>query len=282
MKSINLICFLVAIVQTISFSQIPNGQFEEWQTIDTIEHPVAWTTNNFYVGYAPVQKVEDAIEGNYSLKISSTARDLNGFATWPGCAHVKFLPTQTYQYMTASVRIDSVKEGRIEIRVKQRNANGFYEKIGGWVRNTVTVGVKDIWFPLEQMQMDTLLVEVWAFNKDTPEWETNTTYSAAVLDNLALTNTVGAQEIHAGEGIDLHVSPNPVKELLTVKLTERQVGASTLRLIDLQGRARQEHKFQNLSVAFLDVSGLQLGIYVLEMSSEGGIVARKRVVVAGK
>jgi hypothetical protein len=274
MKSINLICFLVAIVQSSAYSQIPNDQFEEWQTIDTIEQPVAWTTNNFYV-----QKVEDAIEGNYSLKISSTARDLNGFATWPGCAHVKFLPTQTYQYMTASVRIDSVKEGRIEIRVKQRNANGFYEKIGGWVRNTVTVGAKDIWFPLEQMQLDTLLIEVWAFNKDTPLWETNTTYSSGILDNLALTNTVASKDHFGIARISWELSPNPTKDKLRIVLNEPIFEPCKLRLLNLRGQACQIHNFQNLSETTLDLQALRSGVYILEIISSEQVLQRDKIVL---
>lgn len=270
--------FLLCLSVMATVAQIPNGNFEEWETIDTIENPVHWQTNNHYVDYAPVVKVEDAIDGDYSMKISSTARDIFGTATWPGCAHVKLLPTDTYQYMTASIKIDSIEMGEIEIRVKQRTTDGFFEKIGGWQRETVTNGVSHIWFPIEQTSLDTLLIEIWAFNQDEPAMG-NTGYSEAIIDNLTLTNTVATQQAIEADAIDWLISPNPAKDMVTVRLDRPLTSPFQLLLLDLQGRVHQTHNFTHLKETTFNLEGILPGVYILALRKDGLTLQQSKVVV---
>ncbi len=276
MKSTFLPLFLCC--QTlISVAQIPNSNFEAWETIDSIENPVHWQTNNYYVGYTPVVKTEAAIEGNYSIKISSTARDVVGGATLPGCAHVRFLPTEIYKSMTASVRIDSMDAGKIALRVKQRTAGGFFEKIGEWSSNTVTSGTLSIVFPVDQSQIDTLLLEIWAFNTETVLG--NIGYSEAILDNLHLTTMVTTEQMPFAGSVDWRISPNPAREAVSVRLDPGITGPGQLRLIDLQGRVRLDLLFQNLSEATIDLGGLETGVFLVELNRRGLVVQRKKLVL---
>lgn len=274
------ICYFLCIFASLVNAQIPNGNFEDWETSDTIETPVSWKTNNYYVGFTPVLKTSDAIQGNYSMKISSTARDVNGLPTWPGCAHVKLVPDQLYQFMTASVRIDSAKEGRIEIRVKQRNSDGFYDKIGGWVRSSVTNGVNNIWFAIEQLQMDTLLIEVWAINKDVSEWEVNSTYVEGIIDNLGLTNTVATIEPSNAEEGNISLWPNPANDYIKVSQKGASGGYGKLNIIDMQGNVQYEQERMMSSEITVDISKLQSGTYILEAIEQNIVTCRKKFVVS--
>ncbi len=258
-----------------TLAQIPNGNFEEWQTIGNIESPKYWQTNNYYESSTPVDKEEDAIEGNYSMKISSTA--FNIFGTLPGCAHVKFLPQQIYSYMTASVKIDSIEMGEIDIRIKQRTPNGLFEQIGGWESTTPTAGVSQIVFPIAQTQLDTLLIEIWAYNTQTIFGITG--YSEAVIDNLNLTTISSSLDAHFANGIKCLISPNPAQNVVSVRLDQALIGGPCrLRLLDLQGRVWQEHEFQIFSEATLYVGGLEPGVYLLQWTGERMAITLKVVI----
>lgn len=276
-----MLLFLVALQVSLgAFCQIPNGNFEDWETIDGIENPDFWSTNNYYIDFTPVLKTSDALEGNYSMKVSSTARDWNALPTWPGCAHVKLMPSQTYLYMKASLKIDSINEGRIEIRAKQKKPDGFFEKIGGWESSTVTNGVIDIGFPLEQMQLDTLLIEVWAFNKDKPEWEINETYSEVILDNLGLTNTNSTDNTFDGPAKNQWmIGPNPVNEVLRIR--DMQLGTVSFHanLYDVNGRLVRSEISIGTKEGMMDINGLSSGAYFLEIIRDGKVIHRSKIVV---
>ena len=282
MKFISATIFLFLLWTASVLSQIPNGGFEDWEIQDSIENPVYWATNNYYTGYTPVLKTEEAIAGNYSVKISSTARDLNGLSTWPGCAHVKFIPSTYFQYMVASIRIDSIDEGQIEIRVKQHAGNGLYNKIGGWKQASVTNGVTNIWFPIDHTQLDTLLIEIWAFNKEEINQEfpiAYSGYSEAILDNLALTNTVQSEEASGESGVVWTLSPNPVKETFRLRLVSPLPGPYRLSIVNIRGQVLREFHFENLTEVQADVAGLPPGIYFIALSTNKIVLQRKKIVI---
>jgi hypothetical protein len=260
------------------FSQVPNGNFEEWQTVDSIENPVHWETNNFYVGYTPVTKTADAIEGSYSMKVSSSARDIWGTATGYGCAHVKLVPTEEFKYLTASVRVDTVDtEGEVSIRVKQwQPGSGLYEKIGTWKDTAATNGVKQIVLPIEQAGLDTVLIEIWAKNHYDPF--TNTIgYTEVIIDNLKLTTTVSTKELINNPSWWIY--PNPATDAIIIQLQKPLTKPCTLRLFDFQGRLLQSYNFPALSEISLPLIDISSGIYFLELKVKGEIKRTEKFVV---
>ncbi len=272
-------CFLSFCITFLSgIAQVPNGNFEEWQTIDSIENPVHWETNNFYMGYTPVAKTSDAIEGDYSMKVSSTARDLWGGATGYGCAHVKFVPTEEYKYLMASVRVDTVDtEGEASIRVKQwQPGSGLYEKIGTWKDTAATNGVVQVVLPIEQAGLDTVLIEVWAKNYFDPSIFP-IGYTEMIIDNLQLTTVVAAKEPNNNPGWTIY--PNPATELINIQLQKPLTKPCTLRLFDFHGRLLQSHDFPALSEISLPLIDVSSGIYFLELTVEGEIKRTEKFVV---
>ncbi len=282
-KSINkinrvLLLLSFSFLISVGFSQVPNDNFEEWQTVDSIENPVHWSTNNYYVGYIPVAKTTDAIEGNFSMKVSSTARDIFGTATGYGCAHVKFVPTEEYKYLTASVRVDTVDmEGEVSIRVKQwQPGNGLYEKIGTWKVTAATNGIVQVVLPIEQVGLDTVLIEVWAKNHYDP-FIFPIGYTEMIIDNLQLTTTVAAKESQNNFGWAIY--PNPAKGAINVELQRRIGKPYTLRLLDLQGRLVKSFDFINSSIISLPLADTSSGIYLLELIVQGETKLTGKVVI---
>jgi hypothetical protein len=275
MKS-NYLPFIFCFSLFTSVAQIPNGNFEEWQTIDNIETPIGWQTNNYYENSTPVEKEEEAIEGNYSMRISSTSLNVWGGNTQHGCAHIKFLPQMIYQSMLALVRIDSINMGEIAIRVKQRRANGLYEKIGSWKDSTLTDGVEEIAFDIEQTSLDTLLIEIWAFNTDMPF--VNTGYSEAVIDQLSLSLLSSTYDTPLQE-LEWVVSPIPATDRISILLSQILTDNCTLRLIDLQGRVQQERKLTGISEVVLEVGDLARSIYILELRREDLILRQSLILL---
>lgn len=259
-------------------AQVPNSTFEEWQTIDSIENPTHWETNNYYVGYTPVAKTTDAIEGDYSMKVSSTAKDILGTATGYGCAHVKLVLPLEYKYLTASVKIDTVDtEGEVSIRVKQWQAgSGLYEKIGTWKATAATKGVVQVILPIEQEGLDTVLIEVWAKNHYDP-FAGTIGYTEMIIDNLQLTTSVLVDE-NMQKDISWAVFPNPTGDIVHIRLKQAIVRPFSYRIFDTYGRILQEDNFPSVTDAIVDLNGCLPSIYILELRIEGEIVGVSKIV----
>jgi Secretion system C-terminal sorting domain len=263
-------------------AQVPNGYFEEWQIIDSIENPVNWQSNNYYVGYTPVAKTTDAIAGEYSMKVSSTARDVWGLPIEFGCAHVKLVPSLEYNYLTASVRSDSVvTDGDVSIRIKQwQPAEALYDNIGFWKSTIATNGIWQIVVPIDQVGLDTLLIEVWAKNVWTIIVEERG-YSEIIIDNLELSTVVSTEEA-AEELAICTIFPNPAHEVLHVRLTSSPpVLPDELSITDLQGKVLTaiQQPFLMANEISVDVRGLLPGAYVLALKSAGEVIGQKRLIV---
>ena len=254
---------------------LKNGRlWTAWKT------PVHWTTNNYYVGYTPVAKTTDTIEGAYSLKISSTARDVFGTATGDGCAHVKFVPTEEFKYLTASVKTDTVDlEGEVSIRVKQwQPGSGLFEKIGTWKVTTATNGVTQVTLPIEQVGLDTLLIEIWA-KENHDEFEFPLGHTEAIVDKLKLTTSVAASEPVNKNGFDWSMYPNPATETVNVRLNQPILKPCSLRFFGLNGSVLQEHDFPALTETSVNLTGYLPGLYFLELSVQGEVVRLSKIAI---
>jgi len=81
--------------------------------------------------------------------------------------------------------------------------------------------------------------------------------------------------------LSFSVYPNPVTDgiINLSPATEAVLGPLSLRLLDMQGRAVWQQKAEGLDNAFsIDVSGLNSGVYILEVAGEAGRWVEKVVV----
>ncbi|GAA4447821.1 hypothetical protein GCM10023091_43360 [Ravibacter arvi] len=63
---------------------------------------------------------------------------------------------------------------------------------------------------------------------------------------------------------EITIGPNPVSDVLTVRLTEKVIGTATLRLIDLTGRVVAEKPVGKESAVQFSVHHLQPGVYIVQ------------------
>ena len=77
-----------------------------------------------------------------------------------------------------------------------------------------------------------------------------------------------------------HVRPNPAQDEVTVTFQFKAADSVKVRLLDLQGRMRQQQTYQGVAgpnKRVLRISSLVTGIYALEVSFEGQRVIHKLV-----
>jgi hypothetical protein len=97
---------------------------------------------------------------------------------------------------------------------------------------------------------------------------------------------VGVQESENENGVRMLVYPNPVKDILNVYLEtspppplQGRGGASTMSLIDMQGRTVKQWPADGFATTYMvDVSGLGAGVYVLR-NEGGGVVLTEKIVI---
>lgn len=271
---INLLYFLLG---NICYSQIPNANFEDWITINGIESPKFWETNNFYVASTPAVKELDAIQGKYSLKLSSTALSISGRYTEPGCAHVKFAPTRYFNYFNFCLRIDSINLGQISIRVKQLSSSGLYERIGGWNNSKKTEGVECLSVPILQTNLDTILIEIWALKTD--DYLLNIIgYSEAVLDLLSVSiepNYVRNIELNSKVNVNVDYS----NKIIKVENNIQSTSDLNLCILDAQGRLVKSIKLFKDGLNTYDIKSLNSGIYFITILDSSKIIYSKMILL---
>ena len=80
-----LLIVLFCNILVTTYTQIPNGGFELWETAGNFEKPIGWHVNQDSI-YERFQKDSISVEGNYSLKIIPGA-----FSSWEGCNSRAFI-----------------------------------------------------------------------------------------------------------------------------------------------------------------------------------------------
>ena len=258
MKAFFTLLFLCAFIRS-SFAQVPNGNFEDWEIINDIEQPQHWKTNNYLCCIA-VEKTDNAIEGDYSMKVSSTAPSLEG--TGPGEATVTFHSDELYSFLNAAIKIDSIETGgSIKIKVLQW-ANGAFQEIGIWQDTNTTNGIVPISIPLNHSQPDSLKITIYALNTPGPTWSIG--YSEVVIDNLEMVLSTASSDLENVEGA-LIVHPNPSTHTIYYHLPQG-IHMTDLSLIDISGKKY----FPEKTSEKVNLSNIPPGMYFLHITASDG------------
>lgn len=239
----------------IIYSQIPNSNFEEWILVDSIEQPMGWISNNvrFFIS---TEKVSSLTQGQYAVKVSSNGPSIEG--TSLGVLKTKFKPAQVFDYLTMSYKIDSIEEGKVEVKIN-KISNNSTTQIGYWVKDTFSNEIELIEIPLAYELLDTLEIIIIAGNTLTGIGSKG--YSEIIIDEIGLTNLTAQIELNK-EVVSLF--PNPTSNSITVKLSTDFYGE--LWIVDELGRIFQTYKLKGNDSNFnIDISGLKKGLYYLKM-----------------
>ncbi len=268
---------IIFLNHSFSLSQIPNAEFEEWITNNNIESPLYWETNNFYTASTPADKELNAIQGKYSLKLSSIALSKFGTYTEPACAHVKFIPTKFFNYLNFSIKIDSIYYGQISVRIKQLGASGLYERIGGWNSSNKTSGIESINIPISQTTLDTMLIEIWALKTD-DLLNGIIGYSEAIFDLFSLSSEPNSLSNFAFDS-EWKLFYYFNNKLLSIENNSSSKSPLKLNVIDTQGKLVKIFNLSKNGLNVYDLESLSYGLYFITISDNQNILYSKKIIL---
>ena len=241
--------------------QILNAEFENWTTINGIEEPDNWGSNN-HTNSISVEKTTDKHAGNFAISVSSNNSGIEGLM--PGEAYSFFDPTGV-DTLYAWVKCDSLispAEGVIKLLsyksgsppflvnfMKFPQAKNYYE----WVKIIVP-----------NVPSDSIGIFIIAQTKDI----TGLGYEGYVrlkVDNIYTNLTVGIAE-NVGDKMRLY--PNPVKDILKIEIDETAIIKGDIEIVNMTGEVVFMGAVSE-ATSIIDISHLASGEYILQFVLDG-------------
>jgi len=270
---IDKIEFLVAQTDTMV-----NGDFNRWFDVKT-EEPDGWYTVNLLGAVTggphppkPVQKTNDATDGNLACKIISTELDIFGFkdtvgalANAPiffdgGMGGVPFTAKPTK--MKFDYKYEPMGNDSAGAMIRFADSNG--DSIAGGLvlfpaAATYTEGSIDIDWTGKDAP-DSMLIAFSATGLDHP-----IPGSVFIIDHIVFEYSTGIEAPAPGFGNGISLYPNPAGDVLHFQLDEALQGEATLRIFDMIGRVVAERNLNGESRIDLNLTQLQSGQYLYEL-----------------
>jgi len=292
----NMKSFYTTIIFTIccitaSYSQIPNGGFEDWVTVGTYEEPVSWRSMNSassILGVVTCEKGTPGNPGNYYLKL--TSKNVMGLGVIQGIV------------ISGSQNPDNEEETFTGFAFTQRPANftgKWQHMIYGTSQGVIAVQLTK-WDEASQSRTYIASLEYvltgmamsWAnfslpltyHSSDYPDTctifltssgETPTVNDFLYVDNLSFSGSVSGIKDNAINAIQMY--PNPAKDQITIEHNLPINNESTIMIVNLLGELLYtEPLTSNKQTINIDV--LKNGIYFVTIKSKEGILTQKLVV----
>lgn len=203
-----------------SSAQIPNGGFEEWQSVLNYEKPVGWWTNQD-TAFARFEKDTVAVEGNYSLKILP-----GGAPSWLGCesraaVHANFneyLPSNSVLSFYAKVLPrDSTQHNNVYLIVTVLVSDstthlGSY----GWSTFEPIEEFARVEIPLWQDNISEMTIWIYGGMGGSPLGSYCVNSSISWIDDLAIDSATPSHTVSLPEHTDIVVFPNPATDYVTI------------------------------------------------------------------
>lgn len=282
-------------IDSVSFTGVAsqpaafNGDFENWQN-QTINSP-----NNWYIssgeglGYA---RTTDAYAGTYAMELQTYLGDNNGTpiaqsgqvgtgnctGNGPSCTWVGGYPfasqvdTLAFYYKYAPSGNDTAQV-YLMFKYNGNMVSGANKQISG-VAGTYQYAE----LPFNTgTPVDTVIVQLQSSSyRDTALSFIGSDFK---VDNMSFkSQPTGINNPLVNAIKPGFFYPNPVNDILNIWVTQNPSTQTRLTIYDITGRAVREELLQSSgNIARLDVSSLQPGIYVYELSGEGGVFRNRFV-----
>jgi hypothetical protein len=259
--------------------QVPNGDFEDWEThVLGFEYPVGWDNPNAVLslfGLTPVMPSTDAAHGNYSAYLESKLLNADGEFVIPG---VVTLGTFVVDYVNSTATM----EGGIPFTDRPPALTGSYKNFPAEGDSTMVVviftrymgtkGKRDTLAVAGMFSKET--VENWTtfaipinfYSEDSPDTMNIIVVSSNMIqpnkdskmyiDNLAFDYSFGIGE--AFPAIETSVFPNPANNELSMSF-DRQLDAS-LSIFSNEGQLLYTGRVNGVE-HHVDVSAFAAGTY---------------------
>ena len=257
-----------------STAQIPNAGFEDWTTVDSIEQPLHWETNNI-PGYISVTKTDDALNGDYAMELTANLPTIEG--NWPGTAETSltvdnFSSQTAVSVMYKCLSYPNAQTGRCQLSVDYFYQGAYVHSANTYVEPEVTEFTEmKLWSGLEEGQaVDSIRIRLMGGSIITPLGQSGNAFF--IVDDIKIETTTSTV---VPESPVMEVFPNPVGSTLQIKGGEMigEVG-----LFDGKGTLLQFQKV-NATELELEVHQLLSGVYFLQLKTKEGVILHKKVVV---
>lgn len=274
-----------------SYSQIPNGSFEDWVTVGTYEEPVSWISLNSstsIVGVVTCEKGSPGNPGNYFLKL--TSKNVMGLGVIQGMV------------ISGTQNPDNEEEPFSGFGFTQRPANftgKWQHMIYGNSQGIIAVQLTK-WDEASQTRtfiasMEYVLTGMamnWAnfslpltyHSSDYPDTclivlmssgETPAINDFLYVDNLSFSGSVSG--IEESDLNVMQVYPNPAKDQITIEHSFEIDGSSMLLITNILGEQLLTEPVISASPK-INIESLQNGIYFVTLKSTRGSSTKKLII----
>ncbi len=287
--------FLALIATTNCFAQIPNGSFENWDSVGSYVVPQQWDNLNAYTTSTSTYTCMKGVPGmadSFYLKLVS--KDIPGHATQPGIAVSGVLDTITL----------SAKSG-FAYNQRPQQLQGDWQYMA-WGNDQGYISVLLSKWNIVANKRDTIamtkydlpsMVMTWApfgitlnymnsANPDTCIIVLSASGHAAVnqsylyVDNLAFGDSATSIK-ETPTAIKLNVYPNPASENLHISYSLPNLVELKIGLFDITGRIVKQDIIPatNAKTEYdLNLNGIAKGIYILKLD-DGSTTAIRKICV---
>jgi hypothetical protein len=291
MKKNYIILILLMVISITTFSQIPNGSFEDWTTFDSYEEPVSWASLNSLTseyGVFTCEKGTPGNPGNYFLKL--TSKDLMSIAVLQGYAICGSLDisgedetikgfsftdrpanlTGKWQHM-----IYGSSQGMVAVQLTKWDEETQSQIIIASLEYTLTdmaMSWTDFSLPLTYLDSrtpDTCLI-AFISSGDDP-----TLNDYLYVDNVAFQgNVVGIDEASMQT---IQVYPNPASNQISVEHQFPIDGNSSIMITNILGELLYSEPVTS-SKQTIQVDHFENGIYFVTIKSKEGNITQKVII----
>ena len=256
-----ILSFTFIIVSKWSTAQIPNGGFEDWESVLNFEKPVGWWTNQDTV-FSRFEKDTLSVEGNFSLKIVP-----GGAPSWLGCesraaVHAKFdeyLPSNSVLSFYAKVLPkDSSLSNDVYLIVTvfvsdsttQLNSYGWssFEPLEEFTRVEI---------PLMEENINAMTIWIYGGMSGSPFGSFCVNSSISWIDDMVIDSETSDHLTIRRGSTDIAVFPNPTTDYVTIPS-----GLMFLDLIDLYG----SHYRPEYDSSRIYINKFPAGIYLVRFN----------------
>ncbi len=305
MKKIIITVIAALAMSATANAQIPNAGFENWTTVGSYEIPNSWgTLNNTTATYSvyTATKATPGSPGASYLKLTSKTTGTfvsKGIAVSGKLDTVTMLPKSGVAYTQRPATftgkwqhmIFGSSQGSVKVITTRWNTTTNMRDTVAHAEQTLA-GMAMSWanFSMNLNYMDSLnypdsCMIVLQASGATPTnndylWVDNLAFTGTVAVSTNTVSTVGVKEV-SSTSLNLSLFPNPVNDVLQIKLSLTQPQPITFEMIDVTGKVlyvRTKDAFEGELNEKIDVRNFPKGTYLIKITGKNSFETKKIVI----
>jgi len=290
MKNLIIAVVLVGLSMVAFGQELPNANFQDWETIGTYQNPVFWSTSNdpllALASVIPVTRSNEAYSGDYSAKLETLGIPFSTYKI-PGLLTLAQISIN-YENATYSI------SGGMALQENVSRLTGMY-KYDGSEGDSASVIIYN--YRLDEGNMDTIgfgvgllpdastwtpfYVDMVNLNNHLPDTFNVVIISSSgfevsagsvlFVDSLAIETNTGIIHLDADQ-IIVNAYPNPATDLISFKTN----GSEKDRIISIYDMVGNLIGTSNFSESYIEIpiSELSSGLFTFRVTTHDRLLSR--------